>query len=313
MKRARIRKKDKKLIFTAVAVIVAVICVLTGVSGQTVNEPVNGTVTTTRVSATVQPENNNILDVHFIDVGQGDCTLFISDGMSMLIDSGEAEYSDTVIKTVSDYGVTSLDYVVATHAHSDHIGAMADVIAEIDVKNIIISEPCEDSSLTDTYGRFIDAMENSDAEIILAKPDYTFTLGKAECTILAPFNADSSNENNNSVVMLITAGETSVLMTGDAEKAVEKQITEKYPYLDTDILSVGHHGSSTSSSDSFVKQITPDLGIISCGLNNKYNHPSKKTVETLDSYDIKYYRTDISGTVSLYCTESGYYTIETEK
>lgn len=309
-KKIRIRKKDKKLIATILSVLVLIISVLTGHTALNTN-PDSDTGTTTKVSSAIQSDDN-ILDAYFIDVGQGDCSLFISDGMSMLIDSGEAEYADTVIKTISDYGVTSIDYVVATHAHSDHIGAMAEIISEIDVKNIIISEPCEESSLTVMYEKFIDAMENSGAEIILAEPDYSFRLGNADCTVLAPFNVDSSNENNNSVVMLITAGKTSFLMTGDAEKSVEKQLKEKYPSLDTDILSVGHHGSSTSSSAEFIKHITPELGIISCGLNNRYGHPSSKTIETLDSAHVKYYRTDICGTITVHCTATGY-TTETEE
>lgn len=247
-----------------------------------------------------------ILDAYFIDVGQGDCSLFVSDSMTMLIDGGEAKYADTLIETISDYGIDSLDYVVATHAHSDHIGALETVIEQITVSNIIVSEPCEDSSLTSTYLNFTNAAQNSDADIIVAEPSYTFSLGYADCTILAPFNVDSSNENNNSIVMLINAGETSFLLTGDAEQTVEKQLIENYPTLDIDILKVGHHGSSTSSYSTFIELISPEIAIIECGLNNKYGHPTDKTLETLDTFGVKYYRTDISGTISVQCTKDNY-------
>lgn len=313
--RSRRKKADKKAkaIISAVAVILIILASFIADKAGVIDtsDPIGESTTAGSVSNETS-DTGNILEAYFIDVGQGDSSLFISDGVSMLIDSGEAENADTVISTVSDCGVTALDYVVVTHAHSDHMGAMADVITSVPVKNIIVSEPCDDNSQTATYEKFIDAAENSGANIILAEPDYTFSVGKAECTVLAPFNVDSSNENNNSIVMLINAGETSFLMTGDAEKSVEKEIMEKYPNLDIDILKVGHHGSSTSSYKQFVEQISPELGIIQCGLNNSYGHPTEKTLETLDSLGIKYYRTDICGAVTVRCTAETY-TVEVEK
>lgn len=311
-------KKGTKSIITIVAVILVIIAAVISLGmdkdgqwDEMIDEAGKTTSAQTDTTTVQSADNKNILDAYFIDVGQGDCSLFISDGMSMLVDCGEAENADAVIKTISEYGIESLDYVVATHAHSDHMGAMAEIITEVPVSNIIISEPCEDSSLTVTYEKFIDAMEASNAEIILAKPDYTFSLGEASCTILAPFSVDSDNENNNSVVMSVTAGETSFLLTGDAEKAVEKEIMSHYPQLDTDILKVGHHGSSTSSYAKFIEQISPELGIIQCGLNNRYGHPSEKTIDTLDQNNIKYYRTDICGTIAVHCTANDY-TVDAE-
>ena len=314
MKKAKGKKGNKAIIGAAIAIVIVIISLILNKNGTMDSMLDDAAQTTTKQTSadtadmtTTEPAvSGNLLDAYFIDIGQGDCALLVSDGMSMLIDSGEDEYADEVIRTVSDYGISTLDYVVVTHAHSDHMGSMADVISAIDVKNIIISEPCEDSSLTATYEKFIDAMEASSAAIILAEPDYTFSFGKADCTILSPFNVDSSNENNNSVVMHVTAGETSFLLTGDMEKSVEKQIMENYPLLDIDILKVGHHGSSTSSYKKFIAQISPEVAVISCGLNNRYNHPSEKTLETLDENNVKYYRTDICGTVSVHCTQDGY-------
>lgn len=257
-------------------------------------------------SPDISDAEGSVLDAYFIDVGQGDCSLFISDGKSMLIDCGESENAEAVIQTISDKGIEKLDYVVASHAHSDHMGAMAEIITQIEVDKILISEPCEDSSLTATYEKFMDAAEASEAEIILAEPDYTFTLGYAECTVLAPFTVSQSNENNNSVVMYISAGETSFLMTGDAEKTVEKKIIENYPNLSATILKVGHHGSSTSSNEAFISQISPEIAIIQCGFDNSYGHPHEETIETLDSFGIRYYRSDISGTMTVKCTKDDY-------
>lgn len=242
---------------------------------------------------------------YFLDVGQGDSALFVSRGCSMLIDSGEKESSGTVLSYLNGYGVKSLQYVVATHAHSDHMGGMADIISAVPTENIIISEPCDDSASTATYESFLDAAEKSGAEITLAEPGLTFSLGDAECTVLAPFEV-SSEENNNSVVMLITAGETSILMTGDAEKSVENQILKYYPDLNADIIKIGHHGSNTSSGNAFINAISPETAIISVGKGNIYGHPSEKTLAMLENYNIKYYQTDVSGTITVSVSDKSY-------
>ena len=252
------------------------------------------------------------LTADFIDVGQGDCTLFVSDGKSMLIDSGELEYSDFVVKEMKELGVTELDYVVATHAHSDHIGATANIITAVPAENIILSEPSDKSSETDTYEKFMTAVETSGANVILAEPKYKFALGKAECEILAPFEVSQKEENNNSVVMTVTAGETTFLMTGDAEKSVENRIIKEYPNLCADILKAGHHGSNTSSSENFVNLISPETAIISVGEKNRYKHPSDEILQLYDSLNIKYYRTDVSGRITVTCTDNSYF-VSTEK
>lgn len=247
-----------------------------------------------------------VMTAHFIDVGQGDCTVFISGEETMLVDSGEAEYADTVISALESYGVTKLTYAVATHAHSDHMGGMYDILEAIPTENIIISEPCEDNAGTAVYEKFLDAANNSDADIILAEPSYTFSLGEAECKIIAPFNVDSSEENNNSVIMHITAGTTSFLLTGDAEKAVEKQLISAYPNLRATILKVGHHGSKTSSSEEFVEMLDCEAAVISVGEDNSYGHPTQQVLTTLEENDIACYRTDLSGTVTVSCRKTGY-------
>lgn len=255
--------------------------------------------------------NNTFLSAHFIDVGQGDCTLFVSGDKTMLIDSGEAEYGDTVVSYIKKLGITELDYVVATHAHSDHMGSMAYVIENFDVKNVILSEPSDSAMSKKFYGDFLDAVERTEAEIIMAEPDYTFILGKAECTILAPFEV-SDEENNNSVVMHILSPSASFLMTGDAEKAVEKQLIEKYPHLRATVLKAGHHGSKTSSHKEFIEKLNTDTVIISVGEDNSYNHPSKDVLGIYNDNGLDVYRTDIYGTVTVDCFLNDF-TVSTEK
>lgn len=299
-KRKNIKITKKNLpIFIIIAILVVVFAVVEKI-GVFDNSPVSNTA------------EGQLLTAHFIDVGQGDCTLFISGDETMLIDCGEKEYSDTVIHDIKSFGVTELDYVVVTHAHSDHMGGMADILDAVPTKNIIFSEPSEKSSGTKTYGDFLDAADRCSADIILAEPDYTFSFGNAECRILAPFGVSDEEENNNSVVMHIKAGTTSFLMTGDAEKAVEKEIIEKYPNLRATVLKVGHHGSRTSSHDKFVSMLGSELAVIPVGADNSYNHPTDTVLQTLDKYNLSIYRTDLDGTITVNCFADNY-TVVTER
>ncbi len=252
------------------------------------------------------------LNVYFTDVGQGDCTLFVNDTYSMLVDCGEAEYADVVIKEINSFDIETLTYIVVTHAHSDHMGGMAQIIEEIGAQYIIISEPSQSSAEGTMYENFLDAAESSGAQIIISEPEYTFSIGNLKCEILAPFNVSSSNENNNSIVMYCTFGSTSFLMTGDAETEVEKQIIKAYPDLRADILKIGHHGSKTSTSEDFLKLISPDTAVISVGAGNSYGHPTSEILNRLYEYNVGYYRTDTSGTITITCTLDTY-NVTTEK
>ncbi len=287
--------KIRLAVIIAVVVIAAIVTLFELISANT---PTNNT-------------KDTFLSAHFIDVGQGDCTLFVSGNETMLIDSGEAEYGDTVVSYIKKLGITELDYVVATHAHSDHMGSMAYVIDNFDVKNVILSEPSDSAMSKKFYGDFLDAVDKSEAEIIMAEPDYTFILGKAECTILAPSEV-SDEENNNSVVMHILTSSASFLMTGDAEKAVEKQLIENYPYLKATILKAGHHGSKTSSHKDFIEKLNTDTVIISVGEDNSYNHPSKDVLGIYNDNGLDVYRTDIHGTITVDCFQNTF-TVSTEK
>lgn len=248
---------------------------------------------------------NAVLTSYFIDVGQGDCSLFISGDESMLIDCGESQYSDQVIKEIRDRGVESLDYIVATHAHSDHMGGMADIIKSVPCDHILLSEPCDDSSQTATYENFLDAVEGSSIEPILAESGYTFTLGAAECRVLSPSYV-SKDENNNSIVMTITVSDTMFLMMGDAEKQIENSLLDAYPDIHADIIKLGHHGSKTSSSKDFLRAVNPKYSIISVGAGNMYGHPSEETLDTLKELNITPFRTDELGTIRVDCSENGY-------
>lgn len=305
------RRKNNKMTFIVSAVAIVIMLIIGGFEKLGVTSFLNDMASPVTTTSNSSETDTVLMTASFIDVGQGDCTLFISDGETMLIDSGEAEYGKTVLDFLDDCGITTIDYVVATHAHTDHMGSMAYVIENTQVKNIILSEPCEASMGKKQYGEFLDTVNECNADIIMAEPYYKFTLGNAECIILAPFSV-SDEENNNSVIMKITAGATSFLMTGDAEKAVEKELLAAYPNLEATILKVGHHGSKTSSHSDFIEQLNAEAAVISVGEDNSYNHPAEDILKILGDNGLDIYRTDSSGTVTVSCYADKY-DISTER
>lgn len=240
-------------------------------------------------------ELNGALNVHFIDVGQGDCTLLESDSKFVLIDAGETEYADTVCNYLKEYNVKTIDYVIATHPHSDHCGGLTQVINTFDCKNFITTETDQQTS---TWMSVLKAVDKNDVNYIDAKVSSTYTFGQAEFEILGPYGSDyEDNYNNYSVVLKASCGDTSFLFTGDAEKLVENEMIENGADLKADVLKVGHHGSTTSSCAAFLNAVNPDCAVISCGKNNDYGHPHKETMSALKARNITVFRTDELSTI----------------
>ncbi len=236
--------------------------------------------------------------VHYIDVGQGDCELVECDGKFMLIDAGENGYEDAVINYLRKLGVEKLDYVVASHQHSDHIGGMAEVLSEFNADKIIMPRLTKEQTPTNsTYKEFLQALQDSEAKVIEAKVGAKYTLGTSEFEILGPVTNDAEDINNMSVVMRLEFGENSFLFTGDAETEEENEILDNGAYLDCDVLKAGHHGSGTSSSKDFLAAITPEMCIVSCGEDNKYGHPHENALKRMKKQTETIYRTDICGDI----------------
>lgn len=234
---------------------------------------------------------------HYIDVGQGDCILIKSDDKTVLIDAGERGNADKIIQYLKQYNVTKLDYVIATHPHSDHIGSMAEVISAFHVSNIIMPKLSKSNTpTTKTYENLLNAIKKTGAKVIPAVPGESFALGKAEMTVLAPLS-DKDDINNMSVVVRVVFGGNSFLFTGDAETESEERILKSGAVLRSDVLKGGHHGSRTSSSAKYMDAVNPSLYIVSCGKDNDYGHPHKETVDMLKKRKISYLRTDEAGSV----------------
>ncbi len=307
------RKKQNRLSLPAALVlIVAIFIIYVGVDHFFLEEqePENpdDSASTTAASDSEDSEpasDESYATVHFINVGQGDCELIIADdGTTMLIDAGESEYGDTVVAYLSELGITRLDYVVGTHPHSDHIGGLRKVIAsDIEIGEVIMPElPDEYVPTTNSYEKLLDAIDEKGCPLYAAESE-TIQFGSGTITITVPDYSDS-NLNNYSVVIRFDCNGSSFLFTGDIEKAIETQLVENGVNVDVDVLKVPHHGSSTSSSYTFLDAVTPEYCVIECG-DNSYNHPNSDVVTRLELYTENIYRTDVDGTVVFSCLSTG--------
>ena len=242
-------------------------------------------------SIKVSPSPLEGLKVSFLDVGQADSILIQFNEESMLIDAGNNNDGENIVKYLKNQNIEKFKYVVGTHAHEDHIGGIDNVILNFDVEHFYMPNVL---TTTKTFEDVLDALNTKN--VIFETPNINdeLSLGDAKITVLY-VNDDSSNLNNTSIVLKLVYKDISFLFMGDAESDVEPKILNAD--LKSNILKVGHHGSSTSSSDKFISKVNPDYAIISVGKNNSYNHPTKKVLNTLNKYEIKTLRTDELGTI----------------
>lgn len=235
------------------------------------------------------------LKVHFIDVGQGDCILAEAEGHFMLVDGGENDQADRVIRYLKQAGVTGLDYVIGTHPHSDHIGGLDQVIDTFNVQAVILP-PVEHTSRT--FEDLLDAISRKGLTVTPPVPGTSYPLGDASFTIVSPLKDYGASLNNWSVGIRLVYGNNSFLMCGDAEREAEEDMAASGELLASDILKVDHHGSSTSTTDAFLKKVSPSYGVIQCGKDNPYGHPDKETMDKLKRAGCRVFRTDEDGTVT---------------
>lgn len=234
------------------------------------------------------------LTVSFIDVGQGDCILISCEGKNMLIDAGENAAESAVADYLEETGIIDFDYVVGTHAHSDHIGSLDYVLAHFRVGKLLLSPQSLDTA---AYRSMTQAAQMTDTPIETVMAGDRLTLGGAEISVLGPAKEFEENLNNSSVVLRLVYGNTVFLFTGDMEAEEEKELVESGVSLDADVLKVGHHGSATSSTYLFLREVMPSYGVIQVGEGNEYGHPHEETMSKLNDVRATVYRTDFHGTV----------------
>lgn len=243
-------------------------------------------------SARLKVETDSSFSVHFIDVGQADCALILCDGKHMLIDGGNAADSSLVYTYLKKMGVSHIDLMVATHAHEDHIGGLAGALNLATVGTVLCPVTEYDS---DVFGSFIKYVEKRNAKITVPSVGDSYKLGSAVVDILAVNT--TTDTNNTSIVLKVTYGNTSFLFTGDAERETEQSLIDSGADLSATVLKVGHHGSETSTSYLFLRQVAPKYAVISVGSGNSYGHPTEEVLSRLRDADVKTFRTDIQGDV----------------
>lgn len=238
--------------------------------------------------------NNDLLKVHYLDVGQGD-SIFIElpNNETMLIDAAESYQSENIINYLKNLNYKKIDYVIGTHPHTDHIGGLKDIINTFEIGKIYMPKVV---STTKTYESLLMAIKDKNLKINTAKAGTSIIDTDAlKINILAPNNSTYTELNNYSVVTKITYGTTKFLFMGDAEKLSENEIKED---VTADVIKIGHHGSNTSSSIDFIKKVNAKYGIISVGLNNKYNLPKEEIITNWENSGTKIYLTSINGTIT---------------
>ncbi|MGB4610367.1 MAG: MBL fold metallo-hydrolase [Saccharofermentanales bacterium] len=259
-------------------------------------EKTQTTQTTTTIAATeeTEPEHLEKMEVHFLDVGQGESILIKYGGYNMLIDGGTMDQSCHAY--LQDQNIDYIDYVIATHPHEDHIGGLIDVVDKIEIDTIIMPNVTHTSVLFDnfiTYAAF------SEAEVLQPHAGDKYDFGDASFTIIAPNSDYYEDLNNYSIVLKLEHGQNSFLFTGDIEALSESEIINSKQDITADVLKVAHHGSNTSTSDQFIKLVAPSSAMISCAKDNAYGYPDLEVLQRLIDNNVNIYRTDLQGTVIL--------------
>lgn len=241
--------------------------------------------------------NSNCLTVHFIDVGQGDCILIKVNNYNLLIDSGPSTARSDLLTYLDQIDLSKLDYVVATHPHEDHIGNMDAIIRKYTIGKFLAPKV---TTSTIAFENMVTALNDKNLKIsVISTGSNSVNLGKDTSIMFYTLpNLNTSDELNlYSPIIKLTYKNISFLFTGDAELENEEFLINNKINLKSDILKVGHHGSSSSTSEAFLKSVDPRVAIISVGAKNKYGHPASSTLNLLKKYNVKVYRTDYLGNI----------------
>ena len=251
------------------------------------------------------------LKIHFVDVGQGDCTFITTpQNKTILIDGGGSmseEYDvgkSTLLPYILDRGYTKLDYVFISHFDQDHSLGCAKIIENLTVSNLVLTKQLEEN---DIYKHIVSIAKQKKINLIYVKAGDVITVNGVKIKILHPQEKliAENSINNNSIVFKLEYKSFSILFTGDIENIAEEVILSKNINLKADILKVAHHGSKTSSSQRFIEAVSPKIALIGVGKNNMFGHPNREVIERLQSYGTKIYRTDECGEISIMVNNRG--------
>lgn len=248
-----------------------------------------------QVHTTADITEESTFEIRYLDVGQADAALVQCDGESMLIDGGNAADSNLIVAVLKKLEITHLDYIINSHAHEDHVGGLAGALNACTVGQVMSPVTSYDSK---AYSSFVKYTEAQGISIVVPESGDTFELGSSTVKVLGPVK-NYSEPNNTSLVLRIDYGQTSFMFTGDMEHDAEQDLLEYWDEseFNSTVLKVGHHGSETSTSYTFLRAVMPSYGVISVGKGNSYGHPTEAVLSRLRDAEVKVYRTDIQGDI----------------
>ncbi len=292
---AKRRRKGKKSLSGVIAALLILVCAYF-FGGET--EP--GKITNTYTGS-----GEAFIDI--IDVGQGSSTLIQEGNKGILIDTGEDDYGDYLVSYINSCGIDKLEYVIASHPHSDHIGAIVDVFKAFEIGTVVMPELSEiNIPTTRVYEKMMDYILENDLDVIFPEVGDTVRIDNASVSFYGPV-VQTEDLNNMSLICKVDALGTDVMILGDAEKqelsSVYETVTGEYK---SDILVMGHHGSSTSVHKAFLKAVDADVAVVSCGRDNSYGHPHKEALNYASQNNMTLYRTDKDGDIVFRCSAEGY-------
>ena len=239
------------------------------------------------------PAEDSCFEAHFIDVGQADCTLLICDGEAMLIDAGNFDAEEIILPYLEALGIDHFTAVVVTHPHADHYGGMREIFREIETDAFYSPFRIHPSGSFNSVVNYVHYTLKK--EVTVPDQGDFFYLGAAKITFLGPVRTDYEDLNDTSLVFRVDYGKISFLFTGDMESIAEQDLLESNVNLKADVLKVGHHGSYSSSSYRFLREVMPTYGVIQCGRNNEYGHPHREPLSRFRDAEVVLYRNDLQG------------------
>ena len=263
--------------------LLALLLALLLLTGCTPAEPVTPT-----ESGTSDPAEPG-LSVHFLDVQHADCILLACGGEYALVDGAYPESGDKIVSYLREQGVEELELMVGTHPHGDHIGGLPQVLDSFPTETVWASQL---PYTNDYVSNFTTAVTRNGADFVQPRPGESFQLGDATIDVIGPLNLQYEDANDLSLVLRVTYGDTRFLLTGDMEELAERELVEADVDLKADVLKVGHHGSSSSTSYRFLRAVAPTYGVISLAAYNEYGHPHNAPLSRLMDADVTIYRTD---------------------
>lgn len=282
-------KRKKKLVSSfIILIIVGIFYLFQNYPTSKVSENINKRVNEVPVTSEER------LEVTFIDVGQADSILLENEGHYMLVDAGNNEDGPKLVNYLKNQNIHQFDYVIGTHPHEDHIGGLDNIIEGFDINTFYMPDVI---TTTKTFEDVLDALGEKNMTLSIPKTNATFKLGDATVKVLYVGTEDESDLNDTSIVLKVTYQNVSFLLTGDASTKVEEKLNPAD--LESTVLKVGHHGSSTATNEKFLNTVNPKYAIISVGENNQYEHPHTTVLNTLAAHNITTYRTDQDGTIKV--------------